>query len=159
MSINKMASTRSLAAVYKRVSNVTLSLPAPETQILPYIKFIEQDVIDTPERTSYADTDSKLISPLEPWSDVEYTLYDTTPLDELSDAAFGQEAIDDLVSGNGTKAVDMPVKGKFTHRDLADILFSLYVHLVDVRNNPPEPEPMPEPEPAPETATETEGEA
>ena len=76
----------------------------------------------------------------------EFTLYDTSGAVD-DNPEFNETTIAQLIAMDNERTVDLPVKGKFTNRDIADLLFSMYIYLAEQRANPPEPvEPVEEEE-------------
>ena len=119
MSINKMTTFSTSAAVYRRASSVVLTTPADGTT--PFIRFVEEDVITDTEGTRYSPSGSYLAEDIDVTDATTFTLYDTSGLSADSDVQF---------SGG---LPDLPTNGTFTQRDMADIIFSYYAHLVHIR--------------------------
>ena len=144
MSINKMTTFSTLAAVYRRASSVVFTTPAEGTT--PFVRFVEEDVISDAEGTRYSPAGSSLFADIDVSDAAEFVLYDTSgAVDENPD--FNETSITDLMAMDNDRTTDLPVKGKFTNQDIADLLFSMYIYLSKQRANAPvEPEPVEEPD-------------
>lgn len=149
MSIDKMTTFSTLAAVYRRASSVVFTTPAEGTT--PFVSFVEEDVISDAEGTRYSPAGTSLFADIDMSDATEFTLYDTSgAVDEstygngnsnngLGNGVSGETTVDELIAISNQRTTDFPVKGKFTNRDIADLLFSMYIYLADQRANPPEP--------------------
>ena len=153
MSINKMTTFSTLAAVYRRASSIVFTNPAEGTT--PFVRFVEEDVINDAEGTRYSPAGTSLFADIDMSDAAEFTLYDTSgAVDEslygggnssgnsnngIGNGVSGETTVDELIAMNNQRTTDFPVKGKFTNRDIADLLFSMYIYLADQRANPPEP--------------------
>ena len=136
MSINKMTTFSTLAAVYRRASSVVFTTPAGGTD--PFVRFVEEDVISDAEGTRYSPAGTSLFADIDMSDATEFTLYDTSgAIDDNPE--FNETTIAELMAMDNQRTADFPVKGKFTNRDIADLLFSMYIYLADQRANPPEP--------------------
>jgi hypothetical protein len=144
MSINKMTTFSTLAAVYRRASSVVFTTPAEGTT--PFVRFVEEDVISDAEGTRYSPAGSSLFADIDVSDAAEFVLYDTSgAVDENPD--FNETSITDLMAMDNDRTTDLPVKGSFTNQDIADLLFSMYIYLSEQRANAPvEPEPVEEPD-------------
>ena len=136
MSINKMTTFSTLAAVYRRASSVVFTTPAEGTT--PFVRFVEEDVISDAEGTRYSPAGTSLFADIDMSDATEITLYDTSGAVD-DNPEFNETTIAELMAMDNQRTVDFPVKGKFTNRDIADLLFSMYIYLADQRANPPEP--------------------
>ena len=136
MSINKMTTFSTLAAVYRRASSVVFTTPAEGG--VPFVRFVEEDVISDAEGTRYSPAGTSLFADIDMSDATEFTLYDTSGAVD-DNPEFNETTIAELMAMDNERTVDFPVKGKFTNRDIADLLFSMYIHLADQRANPPEP--------------------
>lgn len=136
MSINKMTTFSTLAAVYRRASSVVFTTPAEGTT--PFVRFVEEDVINDAEGTRYSPAGTSLFADIDMSDATEFTLYDTSGAVD-DNPEFNETTIAELMAMDNERTVDFPVKGKFTNRDIADLLFSMYIYLADQRANPPEP--------------------
>ena len=136
MSINKMTTFSTLAAVYRRASSVVFTTPAEGTT--SFVRFVEEDVISDAEGTRYSPAGTSLFADIDVSDASEFVLYDTSSaIDDNPD--FNETSIADLMAMDNERTTDLPVKGKFTNQDIADILFSMYIYLSEQRANPPEP--------------------
>ena len=136
MAINKMTTFSTLAAVYRRASSVIFTTPAEGTT--PFVRFVEEDVISDAEGTRYSPAGTSLFADIDMSDATEITLYDTSGAVD-DNPEFNETTIAELMAMDNQRTVDFPVKGKFTNRDIADLLFSMYIYLADQRANPPEP--------------------
>ena len=144
MSITKMTTFSTLAAVYRRASSVVFTTPAEGTA--PFVRFVEEDVISDAEGTRYSPAGTSLFADIDVSDATEFTLYDTSGAVD-DNPEFNETTIAQLIAMDNERTVDLPVKGKFTNRDIADLLFSMYIYLAEQRANPPEPvEPVEEEE-------------
>ena len=134
MSINKMTTFSTLAAVYRRASSVVFTTPAEGT--VPFVRFVEEDVISDAEGTRYSPSGTALFADIDVSDAAEFVLYDTSgAVDDNPD--FNETSIADLMAMDNDRTTDLPVKGKFTNQDIADLLFSMYIYLSEQRANPP----------------------
>ena len=135
MSINKMTTFSTLAAVYRRASSVVFTTPAEGTT--SFVRFVEEDVISDAEGTRYSPAGTSLFADIDVSDASEFVLYDTSSaIDDNPD--FNETSIADLMAMDNERTTDLPVKGSFTNQDIADLLFSMYIYLSHQRANPPE---------------------
>lgn len=146
-SINRMAVSRTVATVRRRANSVVLSTPAPETNITPSIRFVEEEQISDGNGVRYADSNTVLT---DLFSDRVFTLYDTSNAPDVDTADLADMTVEDFLAldnNEGGAEFDLPEIGTFTYQNLADMLFSIYVALAEDRANAPESLPAPEPDP------------
>ena len=137
MSITKMNTFSTLASVYRRVSSVVFTTPPSESGIIPFVRFNEEDVISDLNGVRYTPSSSALFANVPSDEDTEYVLYDTSAATDDT-LEFNETTVSDLMAMDNNRTIDLPVKGKFTNQDIADLLFSMYVHLAEQRANPPQ---------------------
>jgi hypothetical protein len=144
MSINKMTTFSTLAAVYRRASSVVFTTPAEG--LTPFVRFAEEDVISDALGTRYSPASSSLFADIDVSDAAEFVLYDTSGAVD-DNPEFNETSIADLMAMDNDRAIDLPVKGSFTNQDIADLLFSMYIHLSEQRaNDEVEPELVEEPD-------------
>ena len=136
MSINKMTTFSTLAAVYRRASSVVFTTPADGTT--PFVRFVEEDVISDAEGTRYSPADSSLLADIDVSDNFGFVLYDTSRVIN-ENLEFNETTVADLMAMDNNRTIDLPVKGEFKNQDIADLLFSMYIYLSEQRANAPEP--------------------
>ena len=136
MSINKMTTFSTLAAVYRRASSVVFTTPAEGT--VPFVRFVEEDVISDAEGTRYSPAGSSLFADIDVSDASEFVLYDTSGAVD-DNPEFNETTVSDLMAMDNNRTTSLPVKGKFTNQDIADLLFSMYIYLSEQRANAPDP--------------------
>jgi hypothetical protein len=136
MSIEKITTPSTLAAVYRRANSVVFTTPAEG--VSPFVMIVEEDVISDADGTRYSRSESSLFGDIDVSDPTEFVLYDTSGVGYVH-PEFDETTVSDLMAMDNSKTTDMPVKGKFTNQDIADLLFSMYICLSEQRANPPEP--------------------
>ena len=137
MSITKMTTFSTLAAVYRRASSVVFTNPAVGTNA--FVRFVEEDVISDAEGTRYSPAGSSLFADIDVTDATEFTLYDTSGA-VVENPEFNETTVAQLMAMDNERTSSLPVKGKFTNQDISDLLFSMYIYLSEARANAPEPE-------------------
>jgi len=110
MSINKMTTFSTLAAVYRRASSVVFTTPADGTT--PFVRFVEEDVISDAEGTRYSPAGTALCL-LTLMSLTILVLFCMTRRESVNEnLEFNETTVADLMAMDNNRTIDLPVKGE-----------------------------------------------
>jgi hypothetical protein len=127
MSIKNISSSGALAAVYRRVSAIKVTIPDRDTPQYAFVRFEEEDVFSDGSNSRSFPAESGMSQDLDVDSGKEYTLYDSSTANDFFDLS--SMTVDDIMKADNADAPLTSAKavGTFNHKQFADMLFSMYI--------------------------------